>query len=170
MIFEEAAALYRSRRIDDAGDLFRKILRMNGANKRARYMLALIAADSGDIESAEREGREILRLDPLHLKTMYLLSLLYRIKCQPEKELAHLKKTVYINRFFVMGHFQMGVHYLNEGNNRLACRSLNNVLDIIGTADPSHLIEGVAGLTVQGLRKSVLEMYPGELPEEYLDD
>lgn len=169
-IFDEAAALYRKRMTDEAGDLFRKIVRINGSNKRARYMLAHIAADSGDIETAEREGLEILRLDPLHLKAMYLLSLVYRIKGQPEKEIEHLKKTVYINRFFVMGHFQMGVYYLNEGNDGLARRSLNNVLDIIGNADPSHVIEGVDGLTVLGLRKSVLEMYPGDVPEEYVHE
>ena len=78
------------------------------------------------------------------------------------EEIAHLKKAVYIDQGFVLGHFQMGVYYLRKGNDRLARRSFQNVLDLLGERKGDAVLDGVEGLTVGRLRRSVEELMPGK--------
>ncbi len=165
--FEEAVEHYREMRLDEAMASFEAILEMNPANERARYMLALIAANCGKIDKAEGEVRNILEKNPLHLEATYLTSLICRVKGDRDGELSALKRTVYVNRAFVLGHFQMGVFYLREGKEHLAGRSFVNVVEILKGRDQGDYVSGVDGLTVGRLRKTVLAMMPGPVPEEF---
>jgi len=165
--FEEAVDHYRHMRLDEATKVFDMILEVNPANERARYMLALIAANCGNIDRAEDEVGIILEKNPLHLEATYLMSLNCGVRGDGDGEISALKKTVYINRGFVLGHFQMGVFYLREGKEELAMRSFVNVLQILQGRDQEDYLGGVDGLTVGRLRKTVLEMMPGPVPEEF---
>ena len=73
---------------------------------------------------------------------------------------------MYLNPDFVLGHFQMGLHYLKAGNARLARRSLLNALRILNDRAAGDPVEGVEGMTVGRLRETVLAMIPGGGPGE----
>jgi chemotaxis protein methyltransferase CheR len=83
-------------------------------------------------------------------------------------ELAALKKAIYVNRHFVLGHFQLGVFYLRQGRKDDAQRSLLNVLEILRGRAEDEFVSGVDGLTVGRLKRTVAGMIPGEVPEEFL--
>lgn len=170
VLFEKAVSLYREKRLEDSLGIFRQIVKLNGNNERARYMTALITADLGDLEEAAEEAQALLAKNPLHLETIYLLALVARIRGDSDGELGYLRKAVYLNPSFVLGHFQMAVHHLREGRDRFARRSLLNVLDHLAHRSDGDPVDGVEGLTVGGLRKSARELYPGSLPEEYRRD
>ncbi len=170
LLFEKAVALYRQKSLEESLGIFRQIVRVNPRNERARYMMALLSADCGHLEEAEAEANRILEANPLHLEAMYLLALVSRIRGDDERELECLRRTVYLNRAFVLGHFQMGVFHLRLGNERLARRSLLNVLDLLKDKEEETSVEGIDGMTVGGLRRNVREMMPGETPEEYRNE
>jgi chemotaxis protein methyltransferase CheR len=164
--FEEAVRLYRETSFEESLKVFRAIVALNPENERARYMSALIEANCGDIDAAEKNIGLILEENPLHLEATYLLSLLCRVRGDTAGELSALKKTVYINRLFVLGHFQLGVCYLRDGREGEARRSLLNVLEILRGRREEDMVSGVDGLTVGRLRKTVGEMIPGGVPQE----
>jgi len=168
--FEEAVRLYRAMCFEDSLKMFREILAANPSNERARYLVALMAANCGDVDEAEKDALLIIEGNPLHLEAIYLLSLVCRIRGDSAGELAALKKTIYVNRLFVLGHFQMGVFYLREGKEEAARRSLINVMEVLGDRSEDDYVTGVDGLTVGRLRKTVAEMIPGGMPKEFSDD
>jgi chemotaxis protein methyltransferase CheR len=170
VIFEEAVARFRAMEIEEALAGFQRVLRINPRNERALYTVALLLANGGDVDGAEERLEKLLAVNSLHLEAIYLLSLIHRVRGEEEKEISQLKKAVYVDRNFVLGHFQMGGFYLRSGRIEEARRSLLNVLDILRGQADKDLVDGVEGLTVGGLRRSAREMLPGPLPEGYGDD
>jgi chemotaxis protein methyltransferase CheR len=162
--FEEAVRLYQEMSFEDSLKLFRETLLLNPGNERARYMAALIAANCGDIDEAEKDVSLILENNPLHLEATYLQSLVCRVRGDDAGEVAALKKTIYLNSDFVLGHFQLGVFYLREDREDDAKRSLNNVLRILEGRAEEDFVGGVDGLTVGRLKSTVIGMIPGGAP------
>jgi chemotaxis protein methyltransferase CheR len=163
--FEEAVRLYQEMSFEGSLKLFRAILLLNPGNERARYMAALISANCGDIDEAEKDVSLILGNNPLHLEATYLQSLVCRIRGDDAGEVAALKKTIYLNRDFVLGHFQLGIFYLRDGREDDAQRSLANVLEILKERAEEDFVGGVDDLTVGKLRRAVTGMIPGGAPE-----
>jgi len=163
--FEEAVRLYQEMSFEDSLKLFRAILLLNPANERARYMAALISANCGDIDEAEKDVGLILGDNPLHLEATYLQSLVCRVRGDDAGEVAALKKTIYLNRSFVLGHFQLGIFYLREGREGDAQRSLANVLELLNERSDEDFVGGVDGLTVGRLKRTVIGMIPGGVPQ-----
>jgi chemotaxis protein methyltransferase CheR len=145
---------------------FRRVLAVNPDNERALYSLAALLANVGNTaEAAEFAGR-LVESNPLHLTATYLLAILARETGEFARELVLLKKTVYLNPDFVLGHFQIGLHYLTGGNRQLARRSLLNTLRILKDRAAGDPIDGVEGMTVGRLRQTVLAMIPGGIAGE----
>jgi chemotaxis protein methyltransferase CheR len=145
---------------------FRRVLEVNPGNERALYSLAALLANIGNtVEAAEFAG-QLVESNPLHLTATYLLAILARETGDAARELVLLKKTVYLNPDFVLGHFQIGLHYLKGGNARFARRSLLNALRILEGRTAGDPIDGVEGMTVGRLRQTVLAMIPGGLAGE----
>ncbi len=159
--FERAVTAYRTMRMEESLDIFRAIVAKNADNERARYMIALLLANAGKLDEAEAQVQDLLEVNSLHLEGIYLLAMICRVRGEGEREIAQLKKTVFLDKEFVLGHFQMGVYYLRKGNGRLARRSLQNVLNLLDGREDSAVLDGVEGLSVGRLRGSIEALMPG---------
>jgi chemotaxis protein methyltransferase CheR len=159
--FERAVTAYRAMRMEESLDIFQTIVAKNAANERARYMIALLLANAGKLDEAEAQVLVLLERNSLHLEGIYLLAMICRVKDEGEREIAQLKKAIYLDQEFVLGHFQMGVYYLRKGNSRLALRSLQNVLNLLDGMEETAVLDGVEGLTVGRLRSSIAALMPG---------
>jgi chemotaxis protein methyltransferase CheR len=161
VLFERGALLVGQMRPHEAIAEFKRVLALNPRNERALYMIAMLLANTGSTAESIACAERLIETNPLHLEATYLLALLARESGGPEQELALLKRTVYLNPDFVLGHFQMGLHFLHAGNERLARRSLLNALRILRDRVGEDPIEGVEGMTVGRLRDSILGVIPG---------
>jgi chemotaxis protein methyltransferase CheR len=161
VFFERAVELVAEMRPAEAAAEFRRVLELNPRNERALYSIATLLANSGDNAGAREWAERLLQVNPLHLEATYLLAIISRETGDHQGELAALKKTIYLNPDFVLGHFQSGVHHLRAGNARLARRCFLNVLDLLKGRAGNDLVAGVSGMTVGRLRESVLGMIPG---------
>ncbi|HEY6001054.1 MAG TPA: hypothetical protein VI078_17355, partial [bacterium] len=141
-------------------DAFRRVLAVNPGNERALYSAARLLADGGDAAASRALAERLLALNPLHLEATYLLALLARGAGERERELHYLRRTLYLAPGFVLGHFQTGLHHAAAGNGRLARRSLANALRLLRGRDAEAPVEGVEGMTVGGLRETILGMLP----------
>jgi len=166
VLFERGALLVGQMRPLEAVAEFRRVLAVNPRNERALYGIAMLLADTGDTATAAATAEKLLEINPLHLPATYLLAILARETGAPARELTLLKKTLYLNPDFLLGHFQMGLHYQKAGNERLARRSLLNALRLMRGRSAVDPVDGVEGMTVGLLRETILGMIPGGGPEE----
>lgn len=161
VIFERGVLLVGQLRPLEALAEFRRVLAINPGNERALYAAATLLANIGSTAEAAAFAGRLVDINPLHLEATYLLALLARETGGSDQELALLKKTVYLNPDFVLGHFQIGQHYLRSGNTPSAQRSLLNALRILNGRAAGDPIDGVEGMTVGRLRQTVLALIPG---------
>jgi chemotaxis protein methyltransferase CheR len=161
VLFERGALLVGQMRPVEALAEFRRVLAVNPSNERALYSAAMLLANSGNTAEATEIADRLVQGNPLHLEATYLLAILARETGDCARELVLLKKTVYLNPEFVLGHFQIGLHYLKSGNAQLAQRSLLNALRILSDRADGDRIAGVEGMTVGRLRQTALDMIPG---------
>jgi chemotaxis protein methyltransferase CheR len=161
VLFESAVTAYRQKDMGEALEIFRQTLKLNPRNERATYMTTLLLADTGELDGAEKGALKLLESNPLHLEVIYLLAMIYRMRSDADREIEYLRKAVYVDQSFILGHFQMGMFYLRGGNERLARRSLLNVLDLLVKKEDSDTVEGVDGLSVGSLRSSIDKLIPG---------
>jgi len=161
VIFESAVTAYRQKDMGASLEKFRQTLKLNPRNERATYMTTLLLADTGDLDGAEEGALKLLESNPLHLEVIYLLAMIYRMRSDADREIEYLRKAVCVDKNFILGHFQMGMFHLRGGNERLARRSLLNVLDLLVKKEDSDTVEGVDGLSVGSLRTSIDKLIPG---------
>jgi len=166
VLFERGVLLVGQMRPLEAIAEFKRVLAVNPRNERALYSVAMLLANIGNTAEATEIAERLVQSNPLHLEATYLLAILARETGGYARELVLLKKTVYLNPDFVLGHFQIGLHYLKGGNAQLARRSLLNALRILSDRVASDPIDGVEGMTVGRLRQTVLAMIPGGLEGE----
>ncbi len=166
VLFERGALLVGQMRPLEAIAEFRRVLAVNPRNERALYAVAMLLANTGNAADATTCAELLIDTNPLHLEGTYLLAILARETGSPARELALLKRTVYLNPDFVLGHFQMGLHHLKAGNARVARRSFLNTLRILNDRAPGDPVEGVEGMTVGRLREAVLATMPPGQPGE----
>lgn len=155
ILFEEAVTSHRAGKNRLAMEKFRDVLAMNPRNHRALYMLAMMEADQNHLRKAEEYCLAAIEAHPLSLEAHYLLAVIAREEGVRDKELEYLKKVLYINRDFVLGHFQLGVYYLREGTYPLARKFLHNALKLLEKWGEMDYIEGIEGMNVSRLRQII---------------
>jgi chemotaxis protein methyltransferase CheR len=155
VIFEEGIKAFKEGRKTAAARKFREVLEVNPVNVRGSYMLALLEANQGHLKKAQEYCRRCIKHYPLSLEAHYLMAVIARETGDRFKEIEFLKKVVYINHNFVLGHYQLGIYYLKEGNLVLAGRSFQNALGLLEEWDVPDFIEGAEGMTVGRLRESI---------------
>ncbi len=166
VLFQRAVALVEDQRPEEALAAFRRVLEVNQRNERALYSIAMLLANAGDNAAAASWARRLTEVNPLHLEATYLLAIIARESGDRGAEIAALRRTLYINPDFVLGHFHMGVYHLRTGNERLARRSLRNVLELVEGFPGEMPVEGVERMTVGRLRETAAGMLGAAEPGE----
>jgi chemotaxis protein methyltransferase CheR len=155
LLFQEGATAYGQGNHRLAMGKFRQVLEMNPRNHRAAYLLALMEANTNNLRKAEEYCLQAIEGFSFALEAHYLLAIIAREQGDRNRELECLKKVLYINRDFVLGQYQIGVYYLQEGNLVLARKFFSTALRLLDKWKETDYIEGTDGLTVGLLKKSV---------------
>jgi chemotaxis protein methyltransferase CheR len=98
----------------------------------------------------------------------YLHFLHAKILLEQNKEqeaLSSLRRVIYLDPGFVLGHFTMGNLFRRQGNSRKAEKSYANVIDLLSTLRNDALLDESEGLTAGRLREIIQETsQPGYSP------
>ncbi len=70
--------------------------------------------------------------------------------------IASLKKAIYIDPDYIMGHFAMGNLLIRQGNTKNAARYFNNVLDLISRHADDDILPESEGLSVKYIREIII--------------
>ncbi|MFH1156610.1 MAG: CheR family methyltransferase [Pseudomonadota bacterium] len=98
--------------------------------------------------------------------TLYLLSaFILEQKGYADDAVAELRKALYLDRKFVIGHYHLGLVYQNLGELKKAEKSFNNVVKLLKDYDETHrfeLADGISACELNTLSEFHLEVLKGD--------
>ncbi|MGH7830221.1 MAG: CheR family methyltransferase, partial [Candidatus Binatia bacterium] len=150
------------------GDMDKALMRLahlaekNTQDARVCFLLGQIAADRHHVPEARHWLSRTLALDPLHLWAHYLLALLWLHEGSRDEALRSLKKAVYIDPNFALGHFYLGRIYKDQGRLEKARTNFSAVKSLLGSHPLSGTLHGAEGMTP----KQLLALVDRELNDE----
>lgn len=159
---EEADPLDRARellgygRSEEARDMLLELAATRRERAVVSALLGAAYANLGCWTDAEHWCLEAIGSDKLMLEAYYTLSLV----CQHQGRLADavgaMKKVVYIDHTYVLGHFGLADLYHADGRLPQAQKSLDNALRLLEGHPPDELVAGSGGITVGRLRETIV--------------
>jgi chemotaxis protein methyltransferase CheR len=153
---ERAKELLGYGRSEDARDL---LLGMINAGSREPIVYAQLGqayANLADWEKAERWCREAIRQDKLAFEAYYILALVLQHQGDLDEAIDIMKKVVYIDRHYVLGHFGLADLYHSNGQLPQALKSLDNARRLLEGCPEDEFLPGSGGITVGSLREAII--------------
>ncbi len=123
---------------------------------------AMAYANLGQLEQSLQSCLDSLSLDATNKHTYFIFALtLTELNRLKEAEEA-LRKTLFLDRHFVVGHFQLGLLLLRKKQYDIGMKSLTNALTIAEAKSPSEAVPGYQGLNygkLSDIFKHEIEIY-----------
>ena len=123
--------------------------------------LGKIHANCGNLEEARRFCERAIQIDKLHPEPYYTLSLIYQQDGLPVQAIDMLKKTIYLDRRFVLAHYNLAQMYVRQNEPVLARKSLQNAQRLLEGEARTVLVPEGDGLIVGRL----LDLIANQLAE-----
>jgi chemotaxis protein methyltransferase CheR len=153
---ERAKELLGYGRSEDARDLLQEMIKA-GSNDVAVYaLLGKAYANLGSWDKAEDWCRQAIRLDKLALEAYYILALVLQHQEKLDEAIEVMKKVVYIDRHYVLGHFGLADLYHNNGQLPQALKSLDNARRLLEGCPEEEFMLGSGGITAGRLREAII--------------
>jgi chemotaxis protein methyltransferase CheR len=99
--------------------------------------------------------RRAIERDRLLLDAYYTLSLVMQHQGKLEQAIENMKKVVYIDRNYILGHYGLATLYFESNLLPLAQKSLENALRLLQDKPDDGTIPGSQGITVGRLRSAI---------------
>ncbi len=153
---ERARELLGYGRSEDARDLLREMVDTGSKNALVYALLGQACANLGDWENAERWCRQAIRIDKLSLESYYILALVLQHQEELDQAIEMMKKVVYIDRHYILGHFGLADLYRSNDQLPHALKSLDNARRLLEGCADNEFIPGSGGITVGSLREAII--------------
>jgi chemotaxis protein methyltransferase CheR len=120
----------------------------------SQYQAAKAQADQLHSEAARRTVASLLDRAPLFAPAHYLMGLLHQEAGELDGALAALRRCVYVDPSFVMGHLILADIYTAQGEERRADKHRENIVQLLSGCGPDELIPEGDGLKVGDLLRT----------------
>lgn len=149
-----ARTLIASGRNEEAGILLEEAIEAGSKNAEAHLLSAYTHADAGRYDVALDECKEALSANPLQAGARYVLGMIYMRKGDLPSAASELKKAVYLDGDFVLGHLNLANLYRQQAKWSLACRSYENAIGSLRRNPDGEWTEFMGGFTADLIRKT----------------
>jgi len=133
--------------IDTALVLLAGLAEKRPRDARVPFLLGRLAADRQHLPEAGYWLGRALTLDPLNLWAHYFMALLWIEEAKLDEALAALKKTVYIDPNFALGHFYLGRIHKAQGKPEQARKSFGVAKHLLAASPASEHLSGADGIS-----------------------
>ncbi len=154
--FDHAQELIEYGRSEEARDLLLELLQSKPNHSAACALVGQTYANLGCWEEAETWCRRSVSQDKLLLDAYYTLSLVHQHQGKLDEAVDAMKKVIYIDRNYVLGHFGLANLYYEKKQLPQAHKSLDNARRLLEARLPEELIPGSGGVTVARLHEAIV--------------
>lgn len=110
-------------------------------------------ADQGYWREAADQCQALLRRDPLNAAAHFYLALFYEQLGQDQPTEHLLRRALYLDRKFALGHYHLGLYLSKRGRAEEARRCLHNTVRLLAVADDAATVPYSDGLRAGELRE-----------------
>ena len=162
----ERVALDGTGKSKQSGDRQAEVLKQRLSEKKSSDLPALTALiNRGRWEDASLLCEALLKATPVDA-TLYLLSaFILEQKGLANDAVASLRKALYLDRKFVVGHYHLGLLHQNLGDLKKAEKSFDNVINLLQDYDENYnfeLADGISAGELKALSEFHLEVLKGD--------
>ena len=152
---DHARELLEYGRSADACNILLALARHQPGKAAVYSLLGQAYANLGNWAEAETWCRRAIERDKLHLDAYYTLSLVMQHQGKLGQAIENMKKVVYIDRNYILGHYGLATLFFESNLLPLAQKSLDNALRLLEDKPDESTIPGSQGITVGRLRSAI---------------
>lgn len=141
---------------EQARDLLQELVESRPRHAPSCALLGQAYANLGHWQESEHWCRQAVRYDRLALEAYYTLALVLQHQGRLDQAIRAMKKVVYIDRHYVLGHFGLADLYRSSGQLPQALKSLDNAHRLLNGSAEEELVLGSGGITAGRLRDTVI--------------
>jgi chemotaxis protein methyltransferase CheR len=153
---EHAHELLEFGRAEEARDMLLKLAQAQPNHAPTCTLLGQAFANMGHWQAAEKWCRQAVNLDKLALDAYYTLALVLQHQGALDQAIDAMKKVVYLDRNYVLGHFGLANLYRDSHQLPQAQKSLDNARRLLSEKTDDDLIPRSGGITVGRLRDAII--------------
>ena len=101
----------------------------------------------GHLRQARKWGEQAITLDKLNIRAYYLLSAIYQGLKDDDKAIDCLKRTIYLDKNFIAGHFSLGCLYQKQKRQVMASKAFKNVVRLMINRPKDEIVPETNGVT-----------------------
>jgi len=124
----QAHSLLESAQASEALVLATQALVLEPSNVDAHLVAAFAHADLGHLDDAVKQAHVVLAEQPLTAGARYILGIINQQRGDMDAALSEFRRTVYVDRHFVLAHFAIANIHRARGESADACRGYENTL------------------------------------------
>jgi len=130
-----------------AADKLAVILATDPESIPGLLLMTKIEVASGHLRQAGKWAERVIKADKLNIHAYYLLSAIHQGLGDEEKAIEALKKTVYLDKRFIAGHFSLGCLYKKQKHLVMAEKAFKNVVRLMVGRPKDEIVPETNGIT-----------------------
>lgn len=143
-------------RSEDACQILNQLAVERPGNITVCALLGKAYANLGNWAEAERYCQQAIEKDKLCLDAYYTLALIFQHENRTLQALEMMKKVVYLDRAYVLGHYGLANLYYENNQLPQAQKSLDNALRLLQGKADDQMVPGSSDITVGRLREAII--------------
>jgi chemotaxis protein methyltransferase CheR len=152
---EKALELYQQGRYQEAAQGLIAQLSENAGNAPTMLLLARVYANQGKLTPALGWCDQAIASDQMTACAHYLRATILQEQGLPEEAMRSLRRAVYVDARFALGHFALGSLALRQGDVKESEKHFENVLSLLTSYGPEEVVPESEGLSARRLREIV---------------
>jgi chemotaxis protein methyltransferase CheR len=155
LLYDQALELYQRGHYEDAVLIGIAVITQNANDARAMLLLARIYANQGNLTAAMIWCEKAIASDKMTACAHYLRATILQEQDLPEEAICSLRRAVYVDPRFTLGHFALGSLALRQGDLKESEKHFENVLLLLAGYGPEETVPESEGLSARRLREIV---------------
>jgi len=155
LLYDKALGLYQRGHYEDAVLIAIALITQNANDAKAMLLLARIYANQGNLTAAITWCEKAIASDKMTACAHYLRATILQEQDLPEEAICSLRRAVYVDPDFTLGHFALGSLALRQGDLKESEKHFENVLLLLASYGPEETVAESEGLSARRLREIV---------------
>jgi chemotaxis protein methyltransferase CheR len=153
--YEQALELYQRGSYEDVAQTAIALVSQNANDAQAMLLLARVYGNQGKLTPALVWCEKAIASAKMTACAHYLRATILQEQGLPEEAIRSLRRAVYVDPRFVLGHFALGNLALQQGELKESGKHFENVLLLLATYGPEDVVPESEGLSARRLREIV---------------